>query len=63
MNNLFVYLLPSIIGIKIYNVLTKNNNIKDLIINYLSSVLISNLIIMIILSIKNKFQYNLTEYI
>ena len=38
MNSLFVYLLPSIIGIKIYNVLTKNNNIKDLIINYLSSV-------------------------
>ena len=63
MNNLFVYLLPSIICIKIYNVLTKNNNIKDLIINYLSSVLISNLIIMIILSIKNKFQYNLSEYI
>lgn len=63
MNNLFVYLLPSIIGIKIYNVLTKNNNIKDLIINYLSSVLISNLIIMIILAIKNKFQYNLTEFI
>lgn len=63
MNSLFVYLLPSIIGIKIYNILTKNNNIKDLIINYLSSVLISNLIIMIILSIKNKFQYNITEYI
>lgn len=63
MNNLFVYLLPSIIGIKIYNVLTKNNNIKDLIINYLSLVLSSNFILMIILYIKNKFEYNLTEFI
>ena len=63
MNSMFVYLLPSIIGIKIYNILTKNNNIKDLIINYLSLVLTSNLILIIVLLIKNKFKYNLTDYI
>lgn len=63
MNSLIVYLLPSIIGLKIYEVLTKNKNIKDLIINYLSLILLSNFILMIILYIKNKFEYNLTEFI
>ena len=63
MNSLIVYLLPSIIGLKIYEVLTKNRNIKDIIINYLSLILLSNFILMIILYIKNKFEYNLTEFI
>ena len=63
MNSLIVYLLPSIIGIKVYEVLTKNKNIKDIIINYLSLILLSNFILMIILYIKNKFEYNLTEFI
>lgn len=63
MNSLIVYLLPSIIGLKIYEVLTKNKNIKDIIINYLSLILLSNFILMIILYIKNKFEYNLTEFI
>lgn len=63
MNSLIVYLLPSIIGLKIYEVLTKNRNIKDIIINYLSLILLSNFILMIILYIKNKFEYNLTELI
>lgn len=63
MNSLIVYLLPSIIGLKIYEVLTKNKNIKDIIINYLSLILLSNFILIIILYIKNKFEYNLTEFI
>lgn len=63
MNSLIVYLLPSIIGLKIYEVLTKNKNIKDIIINYLSLILLSNFILMIIIYIKNKFEYNLTEFI
>lgn len=63
MNNLIVYLLPSIIGIKIYEVLTNNKDIKDLIINYLSLVLLSNFILIIVIYIKNKFEYNLTEFI
>lgn len=63
MCSLIVYLLPSIIGLKIYEVLTKNKNIKDLIINYLSLILLSNFILMNILYIKNKFEYNLTEFI
>ena len=63
MNSLIVYLLPSIIGLKIYEVLTKNKNIKDITINYLSLILLSNFILMIILYIKNKFEYNLTEFI
>lgn len=63
MNSLIVYLLPSIIGIKVYEVLTKNKNIKDIIINYLALILLSNFILMIILYIKNKFEYNLTEFI
>lgn len=63
MCSLIVYLLPSIIGLKIYEVLTKNKNIKDLIFNYLSLILLSNFILMNILYIKNKFEYNLTEFI
>lgn len=63
MNSLIVYLLPSIIGIKIYEVLTNNKNTKDLIINYLSLVLLSNFILVIVLYIKNKFEYNLTNFI
>ena len=63
MNNLIVYLLPSIIGIIIYEVLTNNKDIKDLIINYLSLVLLSNFILIIVIYIKNKFEYNLTEFI
>lgn len=38
MNSILVYFLPSIIGIKIYEVLTKNKNNKDLIFNYLTLV-------------------------
>ena len=63
MNSLIVYLLPSIIGLKIYEVLTKNKNNKDLIFNYLTLVLLSNFILMIILYIKNRFEYNLTDFI
>lgn len=63
MNSILVYFLPSIIGIKIYEVLTKNKNNKDLIFNYLTLVLISNFILMIILYIKNRFEYNLTDFI
>ena len=66
MNSILVYFLPSIIGIKIYEVLTKNKNNKDLIFNYLTLVLISNFVLMIILyikNIKNRFEYNLTDFI
>ncbi len=63
MNSILVYFLPSIIGIKIYEVLTKNKNNKDLIFNYLTLVLISNFVLMIILYIKNRFEYNLTDFI
>ena len=63
MNSLIVYLLPSIIGLKIYEVLTKNKNNKDLVFNYLTLVLLSNFILMNLLYIKNKFEYNLTEFI
>lgn len=63
MNSILVYFLPSIIGIKIYEVLTKNKNYKDLIFNYLTLVLISNFVLMIILYIKNRFEYNLTDFI
>lgn len=63
MNSILVYFLPSIIGIKIYEVLTKNKNNKDLIFNYLTLVLLSNFILMIILYIKNRFEYNLTDFI
>ena len=62
MNSLIAYLLPSIIGVKIYDILTNNKNNKVLILNYLSLILLSNFILMIILYIKNKFEYNLTEF-
>lgn len=63
MNTMIVYFLPSIIGIKIYEVLTQNKNNKDIIINYLSLVILSNLMLIITLYIKNKFEYNLTNFI
>lgn len=63
MNYLFVYLMPSLIGLKIYDTLVEKKSNKSLCFSYLTMVFFSNFMLMIILAIKNKFALSLSEYI
>lgn len=63
MNYLFVYLMPSLIGLKIYDTLVEKKSNKSLLFSYLTMVFFSNFMLMVILAIKNKFALSLSEYI
>ena len=63
MNYLFVYLMPSLIGLKIYDTLVEKKINKSLWFSYLTMVFFSIFMLMIILAIKNKFALSLSEYI
>lgn len=63
MNYLFVYLMPSLIGLKIYDTLVEKKSNNSLLFSYLTMVFFSNFILMVILAIKNKFALSLSEYI
>ena len=63
MNYLFTFLLPSILGIKLFSYLDgENNNMKN-ISTYFIFVLLSNYICIAIDILFNKFSFNLTDYI
>ena len=63
MNSLFVILLPSIVGTRIVSELTKNKEIKSMILNYLILLLFSNLLCFIVIYIFSSFDKNLILYI
>ncbi len=63
MYSLLIFLLPSVLGIKIVDTLVKREKIKDFIIYYLLLVLFSNFICMGIIIILNNFDGNLFLYI
>lgn len=62
MNFFIVYLLPSILGLKLFMNFNKERKIFDLIIYYLLFVLFSNFFAMIFLIITNSGEYNLINY-
>lgn len=62
LSSIFVFLLPSVLGIKFVMKFNENRKIKDIIIDYLLLVLLSNLILMLIVIIINKFDGNIFDY-
>ena len=62
MYNLFIFFLPSVLGIKVLKKLNKNDNIKELFLYYLLLVLFSNFICSGIIVLLNNFDGNLVLY-
>ncbi len=62
MNFLIVYMLPSILGLKMFMNFNKEKKIFDLIIYYLLFVLFSNFFAMVFLMIINQGELNLINY-
>lgn len=56
------FLLPSIFGLKFIMKFNENRSIKDIIIDYLLLVVLSNFILMSIVVLINKFDGNLINY-
>lgn len=63
MYSLFIFFLPSVLGIKILKKLNNNDNIKELIVYYLLLVLFSNFICSSIIVLLNNFDGNLVLYV
>lgn len=62
MNFLIVFLLPSVLAIKLFIHLNNEKKVSDMIIYYSLFALFSNCISMILVAIKNKTALNLVEY-
>ena len=62
MNFFIVYLLPSILGLKLFTNFNRERKIIDLIIYYLLFVLFSNFFAMIFLAITKSGEYDLINY-
>lgn len=62
MYSLLIFLLPSVLGIKIIDILSKKGKIKDFVIYYLLLVLFSNFICMGAIIILNNFDSNIFLY-
>ncbi len=62
MCGLLVFLLPSILGIKVFDIFFKKAKIKDLVINYLLMVLLSNTICIGIIIVLNKHNGDIFLY-
>ena len=63
MNFYVVFFLPSILGLLLYKVLTKENEVKELIINYLITTLFSNLFLMGMLIVRQHGVTNFMSYV
>lgn len=62
MDFIIVFLLPSILGIKLFTYLSNDKKLYNTILYYLLFVLFSNYLSMIIVAIKNNLELNLVEY-
>ena len=61
MLDIIVFLLPSVLGLKIFKNLNKNKSIFDYVIYYLLFVLFTNLFVLIIFNGISEGMYNLTD--
>lgn len=62
MSCIFVFLLPSILGLKFIMKFNEDRKLKDIVVDYLLLVLISNFICMSIVVLINKFDGSLINY-
>lgn len=62
MNTIITFILPSILGIKLFMHFNKNKKLIDLVIYYLLFLLFSNFIVMIISNIANVDINNIIDY-
>lgn len=63
MNAIFAFILPSVLGLKLFMHFNKNKKMFDLIIYYLLFILFSNLVVMIIVNITHGGVQNIFEYL
>lgn len=63
MDAVIAIFLPSIIGVVLYKIITKEENILNLILNYLFQVVVFNVMMWIVLEIRNHGITNFSEYI
>ena len=59
MHSFIIYFLPSVLGLKIFCILNKDEKKFDLLINYLLFVLFSNFFCMVILNVMGRSVYDL----
>lgn len=63
MNFYVTFFLPNIIGLFLYKLVTKEEKVKELIINYLIQVLFSNLPMMVVLIFRKHNISNFMDYV